>query len=39
MIKVKNDLRLLPAKFLCVLYSTFCHITEKCLVCIVSCTL
>ena len=33
---MENDLRMLPAEFLCILYCTLCHITEKCLVRIVA---
>ena len=38
MVEVKNYLRMLPAKFLSILYRTLCHIAEKCLVSVVTST-
>ena len=39
MIEVKNNLRLLPSEFLCILDGSLCHIAEESLVCIVAGTL
>ena len=36
MIKVKDNLGMLPAKFLGIFHSAFCHVAEKGLVCIVA---
>ena len=36
MVKVKYNLRLLPAKLLCILHSTLGHVAEKCLVGVVA---
>ena len=38
-VEMENDLGMLPAEFLCIFYSTFCHIAEKGLVGIVARTL
>ena len=37
MVKVKNDLRMFATHFLSVCYSTFSHVTQQSLVCIVTC--
>lgn len=37
-VEVKNDLRMFPTKFFCIFYSAFCHVTEQCTVCILTCT-
>ena len=38
-VEVENNLRMLAAQFLGILYSTFCHVTEQSLVSIVTGTL
>ena len=39
MVKVQNDLGMLPAKLLGIFYGSLCHIAQKCCVCIVTGTL
>ena len=38
-VQMKDDLGVLPAKFLCILHSTLCHIAEEGLVGVVACAL
>ena len=35
-VEVKNDFRVFATQFLCIFYSTFCHVTQQCLVSILT---